>query len=100
MDVRPDFGASALTSQEKQEIEANVLRASSATVMKAHKEPTYNIQSWINGAVAAVGFTLNDQVLINEAIDGPIGFRHQMHQFITEGFWAEGTGTSSMLCAH
>jgi hypothetical protein len=83
-------GAGVLTSQEKQEIETNVLRASAATVMKAHKEPTYNIQSWINGAIAAVGFTLNDQALINEAIDGPIGFRHQMHQFVIEGFWAEG----------
>jgi hypothetical protein len=72
------------------EIETQVLRASAATVMKAHKEPTDNIQSWINGAIAAVGFTLDDPALIHEAIDGPIGFRHQMHQFVTEGFWAEG----------
>jgi oligo-alginate lyase len=83
-------GADVLTSQEKQEIETNVLHASAAMVMKAHKEPTYNIQSWINGAIAAVGFTLNDQALIDEAIDGPIGFRYQMRKFVIEGFWAEG----------
>ena len=83
-------GADTLSAQEKQAIEADVLRASAAMVLKAHKEPTYNIQSWINGAAAAVGFTLNDQALIKEAIDGPIGFRYQMHRFVTEGFWAEG----------
>jgi hypothetical protein len=83
-------GAGVLTAQQKQDIETNLLRASAATVMKAHKEPTDNIQAWINGAMAAVGFTLNDQALIHEAIDGPIGFRHQMHQFVTEGFWTEG----------
>ena len=83
-------GADVLSAQEKQAIETRVLRASAAVVLKAHKEPTYNIQSWINGAAAAVGFTLDDQALIHEAIDGPIGFRYQMHQFVTEGFWAEG----------
>ena len=83
-------GAHVLSAQEKQAIETDVLRASAAMVIKAHKEPTYNIQSWINGAAAAVGFTLNDQALIKEAIDGPIGFRYQMHRFVTEGFWAEG----------
>lgn len=83
-------GAGVLSAQEKQAIETNVLRASATMVLKAHKEPTYNIQSWINGAAAAVGFTLNDQPLIKEAIDGPIGFRYQMHRFVTEGFWAEG----------
>ncbi|NUQ29451.1 MAG: alginate lyase family protein [Acidobacteriaceae bacterium] len=83
-------GTNALSTAEKQEIEDKVLRASAAMVSKAHKEPTYNIQSWINGALAAVGFTLNDKALIREAIDGPIGFRYQMHHFVTEGFWAEG----------
>jgi len=83
-------GANVLSSSEKHAIENDVLRASAAIVLKAHKEPTYNIQSWINGAAAAVGFTLNDRTLIKEAIDGPIGFRYQMHRFVTEGFWAEG----------
>jgi hypothetical protein len=83
-------GSGVLTTEEKHDIETNVLRASAATVTKAHKEPTYNIQSWINGAEAAVGFTLGDKALVDDAIDGPIGFRYQMHNFITEGFWAEG----------
>ena len=65
-------GTGVLTMQEKQDIETKVLLASASTVMKAHKEPTDNIQSWINSAIAAVGFTLNDPALIREAIDGPL----------------------------
>jgi len=83
-------GTGVLTAQEKQDIETKVLRPASLTVMKAHKEPTDNIQSWINSAIGAVGFTLNDPALIRDAIDGPIGFRHQMHTFVKEGFWVEG----------
>jgi hypothetical protein len=80
----------ALTAAEEQAIERDVLRPAAALVLKAHKAPTPNIQSWINGAAAAVGFVLNDKALITEALDGPIGFRYQMRQFVHEGFWAEG----------
>lgn len=84
-------GSGVLDSSAKTHIENDLLRASYQTVSKAHKEPTDNIQSWINAAIAAVGFTLQDPALIHEAIDGPIGFRYQMHHFVTQGFWIEGT---------
>ena len=83
-------GAGVMTTAEKQAFEHDVLRASAAVILKAHKEPTMNIQSWINAGAAAVGYTLKDQSLIAEAIDGPIGFRYQMQHFVHEGFWAEG----------
>jgi Heparinase II/III-like protein. len=84
-------GAGVLNARAKDHIENDLLRASYRTVSKAHKAPTDNIQSWINAAIAAVGFTLNDSSLIHEALDGPIGFRYQMHHFVTQGFWIEGT---------
>lgn len=83
-------GSGLLDQAAKTHIENDLLRASYRTVSKAHKEPTDNIQSWINAAIAAVGFTLHDPALIHEAIDGPIGFRYQMHHFVKEGFWIEG----------
>lgn len=83
-------GSGVLDAAAKLHIEDDLLRASYRTVSKAHKGPTDNIQSWINAAIAAVGFTLQDKALIHEAIDGPIGFRYQMHHFVTQGFWIEG----------
>jgi len=84
-------GSAQLDAKAKSHIENDLLRAGYQTVSKAHKEPTDNIQSWINAAIAAVGFTLQDPSLIHEAIDGPIGFRYQMHHFVAQGFWIEGT---------
>lgn len=83
-------GAGLMNRQQSEVFERDVLRVSAATVVKAHKEPTWNIQSWINGALAAVGYVLQDQTFVTEAIDGPIGFRHQMKTFVHEGFWEEG----------
>jgi hypothetical protein len=83
-------GSGALSSADRTHIEQDMLMPSAATVVRGHKEPTNNIQSWINGAQAAVGFELGDKALIDEAIDGPLGFRYQMRNYVHEGFWIEG----------
>jgi len=78
------------TPAERTHIERDLLYAGAMTVTRANRGPTDNIQSWINGAEAAVGYTLGDQTLIHQAIDGPIGFRAQMKEFVNDGFWIEG----------
>lgn len=83
-------GSDALTKADRTHIEQDLLIPSAATVVRGHKEPTNNIQSWINGAEAAVGFELGNKALIDEAIDGPLGFRYQMKNYVHEGFWIEG----------
>jgi hypothetical protein len=83
-------GSAELTATDRTHIERDMLLPSAATVVRGHKEPTDNIQSWINGAQAAVGFELGEKALIDEAIDGPLGFRYQMKNYVHEGFWIEG----------
>jgi hypothetical protein len=83
-------GSTELTATDRTHIERDMLLPSAATVVRGHKEPTDNIQSWINGAQAAVGFELGENALIDEAIDGPLGFRYQMKNYVHEGFWIEG----------
>ncbi len=83
-------GSGELSASDRVHIEKDMLLPSAATVVRGHKEPTNNIQSWINGAQAAVGFELGEQALIDEAIDGPLGFRYQMKNYVHEGFWIEG----------
>jgi oligo-alginate lyase len=68
-------GSRELSASDRAHIEKDMLLSSAATVVRGHKEPTNNIQSWINGAQDAVGFDLNEKALIDEAIDGPLGFR-------------------------
>jgi hypothetical protein len=83
-------GSGELSPNDRTHIEQDLLLPSAATVVRGHKEPTNNIQSWINGAQASVGFELNNKALIDEAIDGPLGFRYQMKNYVHEGFWIEG----------
>jgi len=83
-------GSGALSAADRTHIERDLLLPSAATVVRGHKEPTLNIQSWINGAEASVGFELGNKALIDEAIDGPLGFRYQMKNYVHEGFWVEG----------
>jgi hypothetical protein len=83
-------GSGTLNASDRTHIEKDMLLPSAAIVVRGHKEPTNNIQSWINGAQAAVGFELGEKALIDEAIDGPLGFRYQMKNYVHEGFWIEG----------
>jgi oligo-alginate lyase len=83
-------GSGELSANDRNHIEQDLLLPSAATVVRGHKEPTNNIQSWINGAQASVGFELGNKALIDEAIDGPLGFRYQMKNYVHEGFWIEG----------
>jgi hypothetical protein len=83
-------GSGELSASDRAHIEKDLLLPSAATVVRGHKEPTNNIQSWINGAQASVGFELGEKALIDEAIDGPLGFRYQMKNYVHDGFWIEG----------
>ncbi len=90
-------GSGVLSSAQKQHIERDLLRASAGTVGRAsapsNPSPAFatsNIQCWINAAVGSVGYTLHDQQLISQALDGPLGFHRQMRHSVIDGFWAEG----------
>jgi len=85
-----DLVRATLPAADRAHIENDLLLPSAATVVRGHKEPTLNIQSWINGAQASVGFELGRKDLIDEAINGPLGFRYQMKNYVHEGFWLEG----------
>lgn len=78
------------TPEDRTHIERDLLYAAALTVSRANNGPTNNIQSWILGAEATVGYTLGDKTLIDQAIDGPHGFRSQMKEYVKDGFWIEG----------
>ena len=83
-------GTDVLSPAERRRIEGDFLLP--AAVLNARAaEVTYNWQSWINAAVAAVGYTLGDRKLIAQALDGPAGFRFQMRKYVVDGLWIEGT---------
>jgi hypothetical protein len=83
-------GTDVLSATDRRHVEEDFLLPAAGVVGRA-PGVTYNWQSWNNTAVAAVGYTLNDSKLISQALDGPIGFRFQMKDYVIDGFWIEGT---------
>jgi len=78
------------TPADRTHIERDLLYAAALTVSRANNGPTNNIQSWILGAEATVGYTIDDKTLVDQAMDGPHGFRSQMKEYVNDGFWIEG----------
>ena len=76
---------------EKERVENDLLRAGIHTIQR-HDAGIGNWQSWHNGAIAAVGFVLEDPTLIQAAIQGGSGFLFQMAEGTgVDGFWHEGS---------
>jgi hypothetical protein len=82
----------ALPDPAAEHIEKDLLVAA-ADVIRNHKMGIHNIQCWKNSAVGVVGFAVNNEALVREAIDDPKrGFRVQVAQGITaDGLWYEGS---------
>ncbi|MEK7407265.1 MAG: heparinase II/III family protein, partial [Acidobacteriota bacterium] len=83
-------GSGALDAAQRARIERDLLRAAAAVIARNNAGKS-NWQSWHNAAFGAVGFALEDAALIDQAIDGPGGFRYQMRESIfSDGLWYEG----------
>ncbi|HNZ22398.1 MAG TPA: heparinase II/III family protein [Polyangiaceae bacterium] len=82
----------AMTSGLKDHIEQDLLRHAVAVIQR-HPAGESNWQSWHNAALGAVGFAIQDPVLIAQAIRSPTdGFAYQMKTSVTaDGFWYEGS---------
>lgn len=84
--------ATSLADADRAHIEKDLLRASAATIARNGAGES-NWQSWHNGALAAVGFALDDPLLLSDALDSPTdGFEYQMaHSVSGDGLWYEGS---------
>ncbi|MEI7435896.1 MAG: heparinase II/III family protein [bacterium] len=81
-----------LTPAQAKHVEKDFFEAA----VKELQVPTFqqdnNHQTWINAAIASVGFCLGDEALIKESIEGKYGFKYQMNRCVTaDGLWHEGT---------
>ncbi|MEO3989329.1 heparinase II/III domain-containing protein [Pseudocitrobacter cyperus] len=87
-----DFIADALSPTEQQHICQQLLREA-ATFLMAHRSPQmHNHEVKISAAIAVIGFILEDDALIDFAVNQPYGLRWQLeHGLLKEGLWFEGS---------
>jgi hypothetical protein len=79
-----------LSPQERTQIVDHLLRPA-AKVTWAPNLPIHNISCWRNCAYGLVGLALDDEAMVDAALNGPSGYRQQLQQGVMEpGFWYEG----------
>ena len=91
----------ALGDADRIAIEHGLLRPAAQLIGRNHAGQS-NWQSWHNAALAAVGFELEDPVLVAQAmLDESNGFEFQMtHSVSADGFWYEGSWGYHFFALH
>lgn len=87
-----DFIQQSLTDAERQHISQRLLRCA-ATFLQAHRSPQiHNHEVKISAALGVLGFVLEDDGLLDFAVNAPYGLRWQLeHGQLAEGLWFEGS---------
>ncbi|MBC7289184.1 MAG: alginate lyase family protein, partial [Armatimonadetes bacterium] len=80
-----------LTPEERKQIVEHLL-IPAAKVTWAPRLPIHNISCWRNSAYALVGMALDDEEMVDAAVNGPGGYREQIEKGVIEpGLWYEGS---------
>ncbi|KFK96405.1 MULTISPECIES: heparinase II/III family protein [unclassified Serratia (in: enterobacteria)] len=87
-----DYIAEALTAQQRDDIQSRLLRCG-AEFLLAHRTPQlHNHEVKIGSAIGVLGFILQDESLLEFAVNQPYGLRYQLeHGLFEEGLWFEGS---------
>ena len=87
-----DLVSDTLAATDRDAIAKNVLRPAVAEI-QGNRTGLSNWQTWHNAGIAAVGFALGDEKLVNEAYNDPHqGFFQQLADgAANDGFWWEGS---------
>lgn len=87
-----DFICEALSQEQRNFIEERLLRCGAEFLM-AHRTPQlHNHEVKIGSAIGVLGFILQDEALLEFAVNQPYGLRYQLeHGLFDEGLWFEGS---------
>ena len=87
-----DFIQDGLTLAEQQHICDNLLRCA-ADFLRQHRSPQiHNHEVKISAALGILGFVLEDEALLEFAVNQPYGLRWQLENgLLAEGLWFEGS---------
>lgn len=87
-----DFIKHALTEKEQAHIEQDLLREGAEFMMQYRTAQLHNHEMKIGSTIGVIGLLLNDERLIDFAVEAEYGLRYQMENgLIGEGLWFEGS---------
>lgn len=87
-----DFISEALSADNREYITSRLLRSGAEFLMAHRTAQLHNHEVKIGAAVAVIGFILEDESLLEFAVNEPYGLRYQLkHGLFEEGLWFEGS---------
>lgn len=87
-----DCIAEALSAQQREYITTRLLREGAQFLMAHRTAQLHNHEVKIGCAIGVLGFILEDEALLEFAVNEPYGLRYQLeHGLFEEGLWFEGS---------
>ncbi|WBM72256.1 heparinase II/III family protein [Buttiauxella sp. WJP83] len=87
-----DCIAEALTAEQRNTIKTRLLREGAQFLMAHRTAQLHNHEVKIGSAVGILGLVMEDEALIDFAVNQPYGLRYQLqHGLFDEGLWFEGS---------
>lgn len=85
------YSSSSIKDSEREKIEERFFREVAKTIAR-NDMGISNWQSWHNAALSSIGYCIQDETMVSNAIDGKSGFKFQMkNSVLKDGFWYEGS---------
>ncbi|MFY4777259.1 heparinase II/III domain-containing protein [Metabacillus sp. RGM 3146] len=85
------YKSTNFSDKDKHKIESQLLRPMADAIRK-YPMGRSNWQAWHDAAIGAIGAAVQDRALIDEAVNGPLGFYYLMNNgVLADGFWWEGS---------
>ena len=87
------YNSPCFSADDHKAIDDKLFREIAVTILR-NDAGISNWQTWHNAGVAAIGFTIGDQTLIQKALFGKSGMLFQFkNSILKDGFWYEGTAS-------
>lgn len=87
-----DLVSDALTPEQREHIVTRLLRCAAAFLMSHRTPQLHNHEVKINSTVGVIGFILEDEAMLEFAVNGKYGLRWQLEKgLFAEGLWFEGS---------
>jgi len=89
-----DLIRESLGEGDQKQIETGLLIPAAEHILTQKYDRIHNIECWHNAALAAVGYCLDDDALVDRAVGSAFGFHHQLADGVRDdGLWWEGSSS-------
>ncbi len=81
----------SLAQSVREELARKLFQPAAEHLHRVRWPQIHNVTNWNNAALATLAVALEDEDLLDEALEGSLGLRAQLQQGVSDGIWWEGS---------